>query len=260
MQPSKPEKIAFPSEVRTVAFAGDWHGNGGWAREMIRQLPGQVEVVLHLGDFGYNFDEGYLNSVNRVAREADIIVMFIDGNHENFNMLYNDWSLEPEGYRKLRPRVWHLPRNFRWEWSGLKFMAMGGAHSVDRPARTPFLEWWPNETITHAEFYEAISSGPVDVMLTHDAPAGHTIPGLMPDGFFPADEIRYADQHRGVLREIVNATGPKYLWHGHYHSFYRAETDYGLMVTGLHCDGTTFEENIEVVDLKELKQLVIKGA
>lgn len=245
----------FPKEVSHIAFAGDWHGNAQWAKEVIAQLPEEVEVLIHLGDFGYNFEESYLNSVNRAAKDANILVMFVDGNHENFTTLYS-YELEDEGFRVLRPRVWHLPRNFRWEWGGVKFMALGGAHSVDSRARIPFLSWWPEETISYKEYETALMSGPVDVMVTHDAPAGHHIPGLMPDGYFPDDEIRKADGHRALLKEIVDEVKPKLIWHGHYHSRYTETTDYGTIIVGMDCDRTSYNKNIDVVDIATIKEIV----
>lgn len=81
VQPSKPEEIEFP-EARDVAFFGDWHGNLHFAKKAIESLPGHVEVAVHTGDFGYMFADDYLNAVNKSARRKNIVVMFVDGNHE----------------------------------------------------------------------------------------------------------------------------------------------------------------------------------
>lgn len=248
-------RIEFPDDLRHVAFAGDWHADERFAEHQIARLPDEVEVVLHTGDFGYRFSPYYLNAVDRAATRAGVIVAFVDGNHEDFSVLHSAWPVDDDGVRRLRPRVWHLPRGMRWEWSGLRFLALGGAHSVDRQHRVAGIEWWPQETITIEDALRACEGGPAEVMLTHDAPAGHHIPGLLPAGTFPSEEIAASDRHREVLRRVVDVVRPRAVWHGHYHSRYTAETDSGCVITGLGAEGRSseaFEANVDVVDLAEL--------
>lgn len=252
VQPSKPEEIEFPS-ARYVAFTGDWHGNLHFAKKAIESLPGNVEVVVHTGDFGYNFDDMYLNAVNKACRRKDIVVMFVDGNHDDSPWL-NAQPVDDDGVRRLRPRVWHLPRGFRWEWMGLKFLALGGAHSVDRQSRIPGVSWWEEEWITHREMETAMAGGSADVMISHDAPNGHHIPGLAPSSMFPEKELISADQHRHIVGVVAREIGVKYVWHGHYHSRYRTESN-GILITGLDCDSHglgAVERNRDIVDLMEL--------
>lgn len=252
VQPSKPEEIEFPNP-RYVAFFGDWHGNLNFAKRAIDTLPGTVEVAIHTGDFGYNFNPDYLNAVNKSARQRGIVVMFVDGNHDNHEWL-NLQPVDEDGVRRLRPRVWHLPRAFRWEWQGLKFLALGGAHSVDRQSRMPGVSWWAQETISNADAERAMWGGNADVMICHDTPAGHYIPGLAPPGMFPREEIEQAERHRELLRLIVDEVAPRYLWHGHYHVRYRTESE-GVLITGLDCDSLdpgAVARNMDVIDLKEL--------
>lgn len=250
------EHILFPlgDVVQSVAFAGDWHANPLFARKVIRSLADEVDIIVHLGDFGVGFGDRYLQVVDEAAHEADLVVMFVDGNHEDHAWLEAQ-PVSDDGVRRLAPRVWHLPRGFRWEWSGLTFLALGGAHSVDRQSRVPGVSWWPGEAISLQEALRASEGGPVDVMVTHDAPAGHIIPGLMPPGTFPQEEIEASEAHRQMLRRVVDEVRPRALWHGHYHSRYRVETDYGCIITGLDCDGygeSGLHNNVNVVDLAEL--------
>lgn len=83
------------------------------------------------------------------------------------------------------------------------------------------------------------------------ASATSAIPGLLPPGTFT--EARYvgADQHRDVLRQVVDAVPPRFLWRGRYHSANRQTVQIGdteLTITGLGRDGSTYEKNIDVVD------------
>lgn len=253
VQQSKPEDIPFPEHVQHVALAGDWHGSLYFSKKVIESLPAEVDVLVHLGDFGYNFDDSYLNFVNKSARKQDIVVMFVDGNHENHDWLDRQ-PIDADGIRRLRPRVWHLPRGFRWEWMGVKFLALGGAHSVDRQSRMPGVSWWDQETISYKDAEDAMRGGLADVMICHDAPAGHFIPGLAPPGMFPYEEIAQADRHRELLGMIVDEVSPRYLWHGHYHSKYRTESN-GVLITGLDCDSLdpgAVDRNLDIIDLVDL--------
>lgn len=253
VQQSKPEDIPFPEHAQHIAFLGDWHGSLHFAKKAIEELPAEIDVAIHTGDFGYNFDNSYLNAVNKSARQKDIVLMFVDGNHENHEWL-NRQPTDADGVRRLRPRVWHLPRGFRWEWMGMKFLAIGGAHSVDRQSRMPGVSWWPEEHIGYMDAMEAVKGGDVDVVISHDTPSGHFIPGLAPPGMFPYSEIEQAEEHRVTLGEIVNQVNARYLWHGHYHSKYRTESN-GVLITGLDCDSLdpgAVERNRDIIDLAEL--------
>jgi predicted phosphodiesterase len=240
-------------DPQSIALAGDWHANTAWARRAIdhaHQLGAQH--IVHLGDFGYDFDPGYLIRVNDALFANDLHLWFIDGNHENFNKL-NRYPIEDDGRRHLTSRIHHLPRGYRWEWHGVRFLAVGGAHSVDRPFRVTDLSWWPQEWLTDDDIANAINGGPVDVLISHDCPTGVDIPGLdgNPHGF-PELEIMRANEHRQRLATIVAHTKPKMIYHGHYHVAYQtvARLNHGhVQVRGLDCDGTSLDDNIAICDL-----------
>ena len=242
-------------DVRHVAFAGDWHGQAQYARRAINHLTlgdgPHVDAVLHLGDFGYKFTADYLNQIQAAARRADLIVAFVDGNHEDFDWLLAQ-PVDNDGVRRLRDRVWHLPRGLRWEWSGKQFLALGGAVSVDKYGRTPGASWWPQETITDAQAWAAIADGPADIMVCHDTPAGYEIPRLGDPNMWAEGLIRASNQHRELLAEVVNLVRPRYLWHGHYHVPRYALQFGDCRIAGLDCDGNPFHENLEVIDLLNL--------
>lgn len=245
----------FPTDIRHVAFAGDWHADTIYADQILESIRDRAQVVLHTGDFGYHFADLDLDAFQRSAERVGMKIMFVDGNHENFDRLLS-YPIDPvSGVRMLRPDVWHLPRGFRWTWSGLRFLALGGAPSVDKAWRREGLSWWTQETITDADAYRAVEGGRADIMVCHDTPAGYDIPGLLPEGTFPAQAYVEAAEHRRLLRRIVDEVQPKFLWHGHYHSFYQDTvplSEEALLVTGLNCNGSPPGENIHVVDLQAL--------
>jgi hypothetical protein len=249
------DPLATPGRI---AFAGDWHENGPWAAKAIGHAKSQgADVVIQLGDFGYSYSRQFLDTVSGAASDTGIPVLFVDGNHEAFPRLHA-FPFDGSGLRVIGPNVLHLPRGFRWPWGGLRFLALGGAHSVDRPFRRPQVSWWPEETITEGQAANAVQGGLADVLISHDCPAGVVIPGIddrsTPPPFPPA-EIELAEKHRQVLRGVVDAVRPRAIWHGHYHVPYTATADFGygpVAVRGLDCDETTLDRNVTVVDLGEV--------
>lgn len=248
------EPLAQPLRI---AVAGDWHANAGWAERTITCAKDRcADVIVHLGDFGYEFTPGFLRRVSTALAHAQLSLLFVDGNHESFDRL-NRYPIRASGLREIAQGIYHLPRGFRWTWGGVRFLALGGAHSVDRPYRVPGVSWWPQELITPEQAADAIAGGPTDVLVAHDCPAGVDIPGLEDTAhLFPPLEILRADEHRQTLRTVVNAVRPREIWHGHYHRHYQTTTDLGygaVRVTGLDCDETHLGRNVQIIALDDLR-------
>lgn len=251
------------AEPARIAFAGDWHAQTPWAVHAIEHAAQRgADVVVHLGDFGYRFRPAYLRALNAMCAGHKLPLLFVEGNHEDHRWLARR-PVGEDGLRHLTGWIWHVPRGFRWTWGGVRFLGLGGAHSVDGMWRRQIGELWQREeTVTVEQAEQVAAGGPADVMVMHDCPAGVDIPGLLPPGTFPEIEIMRADEHRTLLRGVVDQVQPRAIWHGHYHSRYTATPDLGygpVQVTGLDCDGTTLAANVEVVDLADLAQLVQVG-
>lgn len=236
-----------------VAFAGDWHGSGFWARQAIEYAKEQgAETIVHLGDFGYDFTRDYRQTVEAALRRTGLTLQFVDGNHENFTWLYAQ-PVGDDGRREISPRVHHLPRGYRWEWDGLKFLAVGGAFSVDRHHRELGESWWMEETLTDEDIYLAAAGGNVDFLISHDAPTGYIIPGIARYAhLWPSAALLQAADHRERLGLVTDVVQPRFVMHGHYHVDYCKSVDLGygpVSVYGLNCNGSTLRANVLVVDL-----------
>ena len=243
-----------------VMVAGDWHGSGAWAQKAIwHGHKAGAEVVVHLGDFGFWTDcsdtTKYLRHIQRTLEDTDTVLYWVDGNHEDHDRIKTTGGNLPE-----YPRIVYLPRGFRWEWHGKTWMALGGAHSVDRLMRTPGRSWWPDEHLSEDQVEYASRPGAVDVMVCHDCPDGVAIPGIHaiekqlsdPQGFWPPSEIAASFAHRMKLSRVVQAVRPKVLYHGHYHVRYDGLYDVDgvtFPVRGLDMDATELDRNTMVLDL-----------
>lgn len=252
--------VAFPADPGRIVAAGDWHGSLNRSYVVIEYAGNKgVSAVLQLGDFGFwvpgRATDHYLDHVDKACAAFDVTLLWVDGNHEMHPAL-NELPLNAEGVRPIREHILHLPRGFRWHWSGRTWMALGGAHSVDRQWRTAGRDWWPEETLTEDDIYRAVSGGPVDVIAAHDCPDGTDIASRLKSNNFPDEEIERAKEHRQRVGRVVDATRPEMLFHGHYHlrhTTYRHLPGGGrTMVVGLSDNTDSTRRNAVIVDLADL--------
>lgn len=242
-----------------IAFSGDWHANTVWAHKMIDYARDeQADAIVHLGDFGWQFARFFVQTMAGMLRRAKLPLYFVDGNHENFDRLLA-FPLQPDGLRKVADNLFHLPRGHRFTWGGVRFLACGGAVSVDRHRRVEGRSWWPQETITCADIAACEQGGPADVLLAHDCPAGVEIPYLHKTRhFFPEHLIGESEAHRTRLLAVAAATTPGLILHGHYDRRYTTRADLGwgpVTVHGLDKDESTRQDNMLVLDIAQIAAL-----
>lgn len=238
-----------------IAIAGDWHGDIAWACQAIWHAHEHgADTLIHLGDFGYQFKPHFLIRLNEILATCGMSLLFVDGNHDDHEWLAT-LRVHRTGLRPLGDWIWHVPRGFRWKWHGLRFVGVGGAHSVDGMwRRQGGLMWQPAERITDEQAAEVMRGGVADVMFSHDCPSGVDIPGLNPRDF-PHFEILRAQEHRLLLRQIVDVVKPQAIWHGHYHVPYQQQPNFGwgpIAVSGLAENGSSIAGNLHLVDLPDL--------
>jgi len=245
-----------------VALAGDWHGNGAFARRVIEQVADRTDTLLHLGDFGiWPGPEGsrYLREMERVCAENGVRILITLGNHEDWNRVLGRWENpklhHPDGSLlpiHLSEHIQVLPRGYRFQLVGdterpVSVVSLGGAPSVDFERRREGRTWWPEEMITEDDVDRVVAGGYADLMLTHDAPgppyATHSVERVIssnPLGW-SATAVAYAAMGRGRITRAFEGVRPRLLAHGHYHvadeTTLRFEgADYDTTVWSLHCD------------------------
>ena len=124
--------------------------------------------------------------------------------------------------------------------------------STDRQLRTEEWSWWATETTTTADLDTLVlrAGGPIDVMVTHDAPA--IPPGIQRDA---SPELAPACAgNRAVIAQAVSTLMPRMLLHGHYHHGYATVHD-GCRVEGFASDVESRNERLRswaILDLPEL--------
>lgn len=202
----------------TVLLVGDIHGEAGWVKCVCRIAKKyEVDHILQLGDFGfwphYPQGERFLADTVHLLEHNDLHMHWIDGNHENHDVLVNKKHVG--GVWTLGDRLHHLERGHRWEWGGKKFLACGGAYSIDKHRRIEGESWWDGETITEADLLRC-GTDPVDILATHDAPWG--APNVIgPNTAGDKDSFPVSAANRQRVAALCDAVRPRLLVHGHYH-------------------------------------------
>jgi calcineurin-like phosphoesterase family protein len=247
-----------------VLLLGDTHGNDRFFKLACHTAIEQgCDTVFQLGDFGYweHYPQGvqYLEYCSAVLSVLNLRCIFLDGNHENHPLLWakygpaaREHTVSPEGFWRVRERLHYAPRGHRWSWEGIRFLALGGAYSIDEKMRTPGKSWWATELITDREVEVASAGGKVDVMLSHDAPWGVSIPSLeRAIERHGAEVYPLSRQNREQVSRVVDVVQPHWLIHGHYHDRY---TDHyqSTGIVGLGADFNPLEEAVLVLDTDKI--------
>lgn len=269
--------LNFTDPTVDFAFAGDWHGDQNWAVHSIYYLSKKgVKRIYQLGDFGlWPGPKGkrYLLEIARALRETSIKLYVILGNHEDYDRV-STMKSDEDGWLKLSSDdykdIYFASRGLTWIESGLKFAGLGGASSVDRLLRVEGVSWWPGEEITEADCNTLVANvrargwERVDILLTHEAPAGITMISAL--GGRPAwltEEVLYESHIQRVrLRDAVDTVIPKVVAHGHWHYLSRNEiqgvnfsgVDYSATVLGLSNEGSL--DNFWIPTIDELWTLL----
>lgn len=212
-----------------VYITGDTHG----AFDIHKINPREFKAAEHLtkddyviicGDFGCIWDCGssdrfWLNWLESLEWNT----LFIDGNHENFDVLNSYPEIEWHGGKvhRIRDNVLHLKRGEIFDLDGKSFLALGGAFSHDISVRTEKQNWWKEEMLTKEEAENAYHNlekrgWKVDYVLSHDIfkthPAAKSFVNSM--DHYNKDQVDVQD----VLQVIHDRTDYKKWFHGHYHN------------------------------------------
>ena len=147
--------------------------------------------------------------------KKNFITLFIDGNHENFDMLGTFPIVDfCEGKaHKISNKIYHLMRGQIYIVDGKKIFTLGGASSHDKEFRKEGKSWWKEELPNEFEYNIATENlskadWSVDIVITHSAPA--SIQKLVKPSY---EENNLTDFLEGVNRRLKF---DKWFF-GHYH-------------------------------------------
>lgn len=213
-------------------------------KEMTRE-----DFVIICGDFGgvwYDREEEryWLNWLN----DKPFTTLFVCGNHENFDRLYNEFPVvdfHSGKAHQVREHIFHLMRGNIFELCGKKFFAFGGASSHDisdgildpddfenddefnktytlwwkqqKMFRVKGFSWWEQELPTQEEMDFGMKTleendYKVDFVITHCLP--QSVAAIFSDGLYKADKLTM------YFNQLLDNGLQFQDWYcGHYHVF-----------------------------------------
>lgn len=225
-----------------VYITGDTHGDfRRFSARNFNAEPGSFIIIC--GDFGgvWIDSENQKYWLNWLAKKPYEFA-FVDGNHENFDMLSTFPIVEWHGGKthEIRPNIHHMMRGEIFNIEEKTFWAFGGArsHDIDGGLFEPYdvdgileakrryesgmgghfrikgASWWEQEMPNEEEFKygeEQLEKANwnVDFIVTHDAPM--TILALRWPGCIEPDKLN------NYFNDIVEKTKFSHWYAGHHH-------------------------------------------
>lgn len=207
-----------------IYITGDTHGDYDFAKLKIfteeHTDMTKSDYIIIAGDFGGVWSKNTLEEDLKPYKELPFTVLFVDGNHENFDLL-NAYPIETWNggkVHKIAENIIHLMRGQVYDIDGKTFFTFGGATSIDKYMRREGIEWWPQEVPTDDDIVEANRNlekvgFKVNYIVTHscDEKALYYPPlstSLFQKGVFPENKI---------LSYFEETVQYKHWYFGHYH-------------------------------------------
>ena len=132
------------------------------------------DYVIIAGDFGGVWSKITLEKDLDCFSKLPFGILFVDGNHENFDIIESYPVEQWKGGKvhKIRPDIIHLMRGQVFEIEGKTVFTFGGATSIDRAYRTEGVSWWSRELPSYEELDEGLANlkrygYKVDYIVTH---------------------------------------------------------------------------------------------
>lgn len=201
-----------------IGIFGDWHGDQGWALLAIRSAAREgVKTLIHVGDLALDWPGAkrgrYEQRLNRALVEHDATLIVSPGNHDNLTNI-NALEVQEDGLISWRSNIFVLPKGGRTTVEGLRVGGLGGAYSADQEWRKEGKDWWAGEEPTAEQAERLIADGPVDLLITHDAPIDVPVRSKL---HLSEDVVEQANRTRILLRNVVDRLAPGHMFCGHWH-------------------------------------------
>lgn len=190
-------------------------------------IPGRTltenDYVIICGDFGCIWDGGSSDAFwLKWLSSLKWNVVFVDGNHENFDVLNTYPVVEWHGgmAHRIRHNIYHLIKGEVFDFDGKKFFAFGGGFSHDYASRTEHKTWWKDEMPTLEEVQKATENvskvnGKVDYVLSHDVYSSHPLAST-----YQVNMEAYGSEYENIqkaLEDLRKQLDYTCWFNGHYH-------------------------------------------
>lgn len=161
-----------------IYVTGDTHGDYARFRHPKLKTLRKGDTLIICGDFGFLWDNSKVEqkTIKKIGKKK-YNVCFIDGTHENFDLLNTYKISEWNGgkVRRISGNLIHLMRGQRYTIEGHTVFTMGGGESPDIDMRFENSSWSRFEIPNRQELLEGAQNledagCKVDIIITHEPP------------------------------------------------------------------------------------------
>lgn len=161
-----------------IFVTGDLHGDITRFKSPEMKKLSHGDTLIVAGDFGFLWNNSIAERATlKKLAEKNFRIAFIDGCHENFDILekYPVETWNGGKIRKIEKNIFHLLRGQVYTIEKKKIFTFGGGHSQDFEFRSAD-NWWEREQPTYQEIVAAADNlkkhgNKVDYIITHEPPA-----------------------------------------------------------------------------------------
>ncbi len=189
------------------------------------------DYLLIAGDVGIVWEENFHKDVYDFYQNLPCKTLFVDGNHENFNLLnaYPITKWNGGNTHKITDKIYHLMRGEVFSIDNKKIFVFGGGFSAKQLTNSSPVTIWKEELPNNIEYENArknleIHNWSFDYIITHSAPVS-LVKRL---GFEP---YKNTLELLEFLEEVYNKAQYNKWYFGHYHLDMQIENNYCVFKT-----------------------------
>ncbi|NLA72933.1 MAG: hypothetical protein GX848_03800 [Clostridiales bacterium] len=162
-----------------VYVTGDTHGCPERLSKSELKMLKEGDTLIICGDFGFVWDDGKKEQkVLLSLSKRKYNICFVDGTHENFNLL-NKYPVKTWNgglVHEIKPNIMHLMRGELFNIDELSIFTMGGGESPDLDVRFETASWDKGEIPTQSDLLRGAQKleemeCKVDIIITHEPPS-----------------------------------------------------------------------------------------
>jgi len=152
----------------SIIYLGDIHGELRIFNHL-RSIVEPNDIIIQVGDFGVSRE--ILKEWAKNYSDYPCPVYFIDGNHENFDII-DSW--DKTEVSEVASGLFYVPRGLVKTIQGQRIGFLGGGASIDKHWRIKGTNWFPQEVVSDQDIDTLLANvgeDPIDVLVTHVAPS-----------------------------------------------------------------------------------------
>ena len=211
----------------SVFVTGDTHGGYRTDFQKVLDFNGnENDYLIVLGDFGFYWNNSECEkNARKLLSKKDYTILFVDGNHENFDILNKFKEIEMFDSvvgQYENDKIYHLKRGHVYNIQGKTFFVMGGADSIDKGSRQDGVSWWKEEIPSYDEYETGLKTldkydNKIDYILSHTGPKSVLDEYIRKYSYWIKKDIDTGKSVEEYLDVIIQTCKFKKHFFGHWH-------------------------------------------